>query len=87
MGDETRDMSIREQVVICLRLVDNDLLTHENLISVHTVDCTNVATLESVITEVLVRMNLSIQKCRELCYTICSVMVICKCDVNHVLED
>ena len=57
MVDETTDSSNREQVVICLRWVDNSLNAHEELIGLHQVDRIDAAP-NPLIKDVLQRMNL-----------------------------
>ena len=74
MADETTDKTNREQVVICLRWVDDNLLPHEDFIGMHKVDKIDAATIKTVILDVLTRMNLSMQKCRGQCYDGCSTM-------------
>ena len=73
-SDETTDKTNREQVVICLRWVDDNLLPHEDFIGMHKVDKIDAATIKTVILDVLTRMNLSMQKCRGQCYDGCSTM-------------
>ena len=68
MADETTDTSNREQVVICIRWVDESLEVHEDFIGLHQVDMIDAKTLTAVIIDVLLRMNLSIRKCRGQCY-------------------
>ena len=74
MADETTDKTNREQVVIYLRWVDDNLLPHEDFIGMHKVDKIDAETIKTVILDVLTRMNLSMQKCREQCYDGCSTM-------------
>ena len=74
MADEMTDKTNREQVVICLRWVDDSLLPHEDFIGMHKVDKIDAATIKTVILDVLTRMNLSMQKCRGKCYDGCSTM-------------
>ena len=45
MADETTDSSIREQVVICFRCVDNSLSAHEEFIGRQQVDRIDAATI------------------------------------------
>ena len=59
MADETTDKTNREQVVICLRWVDDNLLPHEDFIGMHKVDKIDAETIKTVIPDVLTRMNLS----------------------------
>ena len=74
MAVETTDASNREQVVICIRWVDNGLEAHEEFIGLHEVSKIDAATITSVIKDVLVRMNLSLNRCRGQCYDGCSTM-------------
>lgn len=66
--DETTDMSTHEQMSICLRYVDEDLISHENFIGFYELQQTDAATIVTVIKDVLLRCNLSITQCRGQCY-------------------
>lgn len=66
MVDETTDQS--NQVVIVIRHVDSDLNVQENFIGLCMVPSIDAATLTSVILNTLVRMNISLSKCRGQCY-------------------
>lgn len=68
MVDETTDQSNREQVVIVIRHVDSDLNVQEKFIGLGMVPSIDAATLTSVILNTLVRMNISLSKCRGQCY-------------------
>lgn len=68
MVDETTDSSNREQVVVCIRWVDNDFKVHEDFIGLFMVDVINADTITAVIYDVLCRLNLSIRKIRGQCY-------------------
>ena len=60
MSDEMTDTSNRQQLVICLRQVDDDLVPHEDFIGMQRVERIDAATVKSVILDVLVPMNLAI---------------------------
>lgn len=47
VADETTDKTNREQVVICLRWVDDDLLPHEDFIGMHKVDKIDAAKIDA----------------------------------------
>ena len=64
MADEVTDASNEEQFVLCLRSVDDDLVSHEDLIGLYRVPNICADTLVSYIRDVLIRMNLSMNKCR-----------------------
>ena len=73
-SDVTTDTSNREQLVICLRWVDDDLFLHEDFIGMQKVERIDSETIKSVIFDLLVRMNLAMQKCRGQCNDGCSIM-------------
>ena len=75
MADEVTDCSNKEQFVICLRWVDNNLTPHEDFIGLYFVDNISTATVVACLKDVLTRMNLSIQNCRGQCYDGSSNMV------------
>jgi len=68
MVDECVDISNREQLVLCFRYVDNAVVAHEDFVGLY--ECPNITanTNVSAIDDVLVRLNLSISKCRGQCY-------------------
>ncbi|XP_048732510.2 zinc finger MYM-type protein 1-like [Ostrea edulis] len=68
MVDETTDQSNCEQVVIVIRHVDRDLNVHEDFIGLCMVPSINATTLTNVILDTLMRMNISLNKCRGQCY-------------------
>jgi hypothetical protein len=74
MIDETTDVANKEQVVVCIRWVDENLESHENFIGLYEVGSTQAAMLVGVIRDVLVRLNLSVQKIRGQCYDGASAM-------------
>ena len=69
MADELSDLSNREQFVVCLRWVDVKTFdVSEDLIGFYQVDDITAATLRSILKDILLRLNLSIQNCRSLCF-------------------
>ena len=68
MADEVTDSSNKEQLIICLRWVDNHLNPHEEFIGLYSVDRINAATLVHVIKDTLIRLNLKLEDCRGQCY-------------------
>lgn len=68
MADETTDVSNREQCVLVLRHVDDDLVAHEKFIGLYKVDSIDSDTLTKTIEDCLLRMNLSLNNCRGQCY-------------------
>lgn len=74
MADETADCSNREQFVVCLRWVGDDLQVHEDFVGLHVIESIDSATLTAVIKDVLMRMNLTLTKMRGQCYDGASCM-------------
>ena len=64
MADEVTDSSNREQFAVCLRWVDHDLVTHQELVGLYAVDNITSETLVNSLKDVLLRMGLSVQNCR-----------------------
>ena len=68
MIDETVDSSNREQAVMVFRWVHEFLEVHEEFMGLYMVPSIDADTLVTVIKDCLVRMNLSLTKCRGQCY-------------------
>ena len=64
MIDETTDISNKEQVVVCFRHVDENLMGHEGFVGLHVVESTEAASLYGVVNDVLLRLNLSTKKAK-----------------------
>jgi len=56
--DETTDISVKEQVSICLRHVSNLFEVHEDFIGFYETSLTDASTLVAIIEDVLLRLNL-----------------------------
>ena len=85
--DETTDSSNREQVVICLRWVDDAFEAHEEFIGLSEVDSITASTLVKVIKDVILRMNLSLKKVRGQCYDGAAAMAGCRSGVAKIISD
>ena len=68
MADEVTDASIGEQFVLCLGSMDDDLVPHEDLIGLYKVPNICADTLVLCIRDALIRMNLSMNRCKSQCY-------------------
>ncbi|KAI6656107.1 Zinc finger MYM-type protein 1-like [Oopsacas minuta] len=68
MVDETTDLSNTEQMVLCLRYVDDDLEVHEEVIGLHSLESTSADMIVSTIQDILLRLNIRIDHCRGQCY-------------------
>ena len=66
-ADEVTDCSNKEQVVVCLRWVDDKFEAHEDFVVLHNVDDITAVTIVYVITDTVCCMNLSLSMCRAQC--------------------
>ncbi len=64
MVDETTDLSNTEQMVMCLRYVDDTLEVHEELIGMYSLESTSAESILSMIKDVLLCLNLRINDYR-----------------------
>ena len=75
MADETTDIINKEQFVICIRWVDNDLNANEDFIGLHELSVTNAETLAFILKDVVLRLGLDPERLRGQCYDGCSTMM------------
>ena len=68
MADETADVSNKEQLVICIRWVDDCFVIHEDFIGMHPLERTTADQIVAILKNALLRMNLNIQRARVQCY-------------------
>ena len=68
MVDETTDMSNKEQVVIVIRWVSEELFVHEEFFGLYETDSIQAKALVDVIKDSLLRLNLKLEHCRGQCY-------------------
>jgi len=68
MADKTIDVSNYEQVVVGFCWVSDTFEVHEEFIGLHVVESIDANTLVSVIKDVYLRLNLSLNKVRRRCY-------------------
>ena len=64
MADEVTDSSNKEQFVVCIRWIDEDLQAHEDFVGIHHVDTIEANTLVERLKDTLLRMNICIHDCR-----------------------
>ena len=74
MGDEATEVPNVLQLVICLRWVDGDLVAHDKFIGLKDMPRTNADSIVAELKDVLLQMNLQLNKCRGQCYDGCSTM-------------
>lgn len=68
MADEVTDSSNKEQVVICLRIVDEQFEPHEEFVRMYQVDSIKSSSIVEVWKDTIVRLNLALSNCRGQCY-------------------
>ena len=86
MADEVTDSSNREQVVVCLRWVDNNMEPHEDFIGLHIVERITSDVIVSVLRDTILRMNLNLVNCRGQCYDGASNMSGIRNGVKTVIQ-
>ena len=85
MVDETTDISNTEQLVFCIRHVDDQLNTHEEFIGLHSLESTTAQNIFHTIEDILLRLSLQLENCRGQCYDGASSMAGCKTGVATTL--
>ena len=68
MADEVTDLSNKEQVVMCFRRTDEQFEAHEDFVGLYQVDLIVSSNIVKVLKDTIVRLNLSMSKCRGQCY-------------------
>ena len=68
MVDETTDSADIEQMVFCLRYVDDSLQAHEEVIGLHSMEITSAENIMTTMKDILLRMDLKLDNCRGQCY-------------------
>ena len=61
MVDETTDLSNVEQLVMCLRYVDDDLDVYEEFVGLHSLESTTATVIVSTIKDILLLLNLRLE--------------------------
>ena len=67
MVDETTDVTNKTQAVFCFRFVQN-LVPHEHFLGLYEISDTSAHTLFTTLKDVLLQLNIPLQKCRGQCY-------------------
>ena len=87
MADETTDVSNREQVTMIIRQVTEDLQVHEQFLGLFHVPSIDAAMLATMMKDLLVRMNLCLEKMHGQCYDGASAMSGSKSGVTKRVSD
>ena len=75
MAEESLDVSNKEQVVFCVRWVDEDLISHEDFIVLYEMEKTDDTSMVVVIKDIILQLGLEGEKLRGQCYDGCSIMI------------
>ena len=67
MVDEIVDLSNKEQMVFCLRYIDDNFEVHEEFMGLYTLDSTSAELIFATIKDILLHMDLRIENCRGQC--------------------
>ena len=67
MANEVTDSLNKEQVVICLRIVDEQFEPHEEFVGMYQVDSIKSSSIVEVWKDTIVRLNLALSNCRGQC--------------------
>ena len=68
MADETADVSVKEQLVVCIRWVDDLFFIHEDFTGMLPLPRTTADQIVETLRDALQQMNLNIQNARGQCY-------------------
>lgn len=68
MADETADVSVKEQLVVCIRWVNDKFIIHEDFMGMLPLPRTTGDQIVETLRDALQQMNLNIQNARNQCY-------------------
>ena len=74
LADETSDVSKKEQLVVCIRWIDNDLLPHEDYLTIRVLEDLKAKSISDIVLNCLQINGLDIEDARGQCYDGASVM-------------
>ena len=74
MADETADISNKEQLVVCIRWVDENFAVHEDFIAMYPLERATADHIVAVLKNCLISMHLRIENARGECYDGASTM-------------
>ena len=75
MADEATDILNKEQFVICIPLVDNDLNADGDFIGLHKLSVANAETLAFILKDVVLRLGLDPERLQRQCYDGCNTIM------------
>ena len=62
MVDESSDVFNKEQVVFCVRCVDEDLIFHDDFINFYEMEKTDATSMVAMIKDIILRLGLDVGK-------------------------
>ena len=87
IADEYTEISNLEQLTTCFRWIDEHLDSHEDFVGFYHMPNTVASTIESVLKDVLIRLQLSLNECRGQCYNGASNMLAKKSGVATQIKE
>ena len=87
MADETTDIINKEQFVICMRWVDNDLNANQDFTGLHELSVANAETLAFILKDVVLWLGLNPERLQGQCYDRCSTMMDKKSGVATTIKN
>ena len=68
IADEYTDIANKEQLSICVRWIDNKLESHEDFLGFYEIPDIKSQTIDTILKDALIRLQLSLDQCRAQCY-------------------
>ena len=65
MVDKTSDVSNKEQAILCVCWVDENLFSYEDFLELHEMEKTNVISIKNVIKDIFLRLGFESEKFRD----------------------
>ena len=87
MANETTDIKNKEQFVICIPWVDNDLNANKDFNELHKLSVTNAETLAFILKDVVLRLGLDPECLQGQCYDGCNTMMGKKSGVANTIKN
>ena len=87
MANETTDIKNKEQFVICIPWVDNDLNANKDFNGLHKLSVTNAETLAFILKDVVLRLGLDPECLQGQCYDGCNTMMGKKSGVANTIKN
>ena len=75
MVDERSDISNKEQAVLCVRWVDQNLFSYEDFLGLYQMEKTDAVSIAIFIKGIILRMSFDSEKLQGQCYDDCATMM------------